>query len=130
MTNNMRFDGSDYQPPRDDKRLSKQYLRVFNYMKDGFWYTLAEIAKATGDPEASVSAQLRHARKPRFGGHTVEKKYMHNGLYIYRLIVRQPGEPISQPERKPHCSSCQCFQPTEAQLLAAAAVADGQQRLL
>ena len=37
--------------------------------------TLDAIAAAAGDPHASVSAQLRHLRKPRVGGYTVEKRY-------------------------------------------------------
>jgi hypothetical protein len=39
----------------------------------------------TGAPPASVSAQLRHLRKPRFGGFTVEKRYLRDGLYTYRV---------------------------------------------
>ncbi len=46
-----------------------------------------EIATCTLTPPASVSAQLRHMRKPRFGGHTVEREYVGDGLYNYRLIV-------------------------------------------
>ena len=42
----------------------------------------------TGDPESSISAQLRHMKKERFGGHAIEKGYLGNGLYTYRLIVR------------------------------------------
>ena len=96
MTNDpMRFDGDDYQPPRDTPRLTKQYVRVFEYMKDAQWRTLRDIADTTGDPEASVSAQLRHMRKARFGSHTIEKDYSANGLYYYRLIVRIP-EPVQQ----------------------------------
>ena len=33
--------------------------------KGGDWRTLRSIADCTGDPEASVSAQLRHLRKDR-----------------------------------------------------------------
>ena len=84
----MKFNGSDYVPSRDDPRLTKQYQRVFECMKEGEWRTLREIADITRDPEASVSAQLRHMRKPRFGSHTVEKEYSGDGLYHYRLIVR------------------------------------------
>ena len=91
----MRFDGDDYQPPRDNPRLTKQYMRVFEYMKDAQWRTLRDIADTTGDPEASVSAQLRHMRKERFGGHRVEKEYSANGLYYYQLIVKQPDEQLS-----------------------------------
>jgi len=82
-----RFDGSDYKPARDDRRLTGQLLRIWECMKSGAWYTLSGIAEATGDPEASISAQLRHLRKPRFGSHQIEKNYLGEGLYEYRLIV-------------------------------------------
>lgn len=81
------FNGDDYKPERDWERLDKQIGRVFNCMKDGRWRTLNEIHEATRDPHASISAQLRHLRKDRFGGHQVEKEYIENGLYKYRLIV-------------------------------------------
>lgn len=83
----VRFNGTDYKPERDNARLSGQILRVFNCMKDGKWRTLNLISDITGDPEASISAQLRHLRKERFGGHTVEREYIEKGLYKYRLIV-------------------------------------------
>jgi hypothetical protein len=81
-----RFDGSDYVRARDDVRLKGQLLRVWDCMSDGKWRTLGEIARLTGDPESSVSAQLRHLRKERFGAHTVEKEYKDFGLFEYRLI--------------------------------------------
>ena len=84
-----RFNGSDYQPMRDDMRLTGQLLRVFDVVKDGQWRGLDEIAKKAEAPEASVSAQLRHLRKDRFGAHTVEKKYEGNGLYKYRVEVNR-----------------------------------------
>jgi hypothetical protein len=83
---NVRFNGSDYDPQRDDDRLSGQLLRIWDFMKDSKWRTLNEISQATGDPQASISAQLRHLRKPRFGAHTVEKEYLGNGLYQYKVI--------------------------------------------
>jgi DNA-binding IclR family transcriptional regulator len=85
-----RFNGADYDHSRDAVRLTHQILRVFNAMAGGQWRTLDEIAQMTGDPPASVSAQLRHLRKERFGAHTVEKRHRGNpgvGLYEYRLIV-------------------------------------------
>lgn len=84
-----RFNGSDYDHDRDAPRLTAQMLRVYVLMADGNWRSLREIAAATGDPESSISAQLRHLRKPRFGRHTVEKEYRGDGLFVYRLIVRQ-----------------------------------------
>jgi len=82
----LRFNGADYVPDRDDPRLSKQIYRVWNAMYDEKWKTLWEISLLTGDPEASISAQLRHLRKKRFGSHTVERRHIGNGLYEYRLI--------------------------------------------
>ena len=80
------FNGDDYQSERDKERLRGQILRVYTAIKDGRWRTLRQLAEITGDPEASVSAQLRHLRKPRFGGHEIVKRNIKNGLYEYRLI--------------------------------------------
>jgi len=82
-----RFDGDDYVDERDRPRLSGQIQRIYNLMADGLWRTLEAISRATGDPPASVSAQLRHLRKKRFGGHTVERQHMGNGLYRYRVTT-------------------------------------------
>lgn len=81
-----RFDGTDYVAERDNARLTGQILRVWECMASGQWRTLREIADITGDPEASVSAQLRHLRKERFGSHKVEREHVGKGLYKYRLI--------------------------------------------
>jgi hypothetical protein len=82
------FNGSDYVSALDCARLTKQHERVRGLMADGVWRTLAEIAAVTGDPPASISAQLRHLRKARFGGWTVEKRsrsQRERGLYEYRI---------------------------------------------
>ena len=81
----MKFSGADYDHHRDAKRLSAQLMRVWGVMRDGTWRSLAEISKITGDPPASISAQLRHLRKPRFGSHEVRKIHLRNGLYLYSL---------------------------------------------
>ena len=81
-----RFAGAEYDPVRDDARLTGQLLRIWRVVRDGAWRTLAQIASATGDPEASISAQLRHLRKERFGQHEVEKTHLGQGLYHYRVI--------------------------------------------
>lgn len=86
-TQTVSFNGSNYIPQRDDIRLRGQIKRVWDVMKTGEWLTLTEIAKATSDPEASISAQLRHLRKHRFGAHTIDKLYLGMGLYAYKLIV-------------------------------------------
>ena len=38
------------------------------------WLTLDELAKLTHYPPASISAQLRHLRKPSFGAYAVVKR--------------------------------------------------------
>jgi hypothetical protein len=84
------FAGSDYIPAFDDARLTGQIKRVFECMKDGVFRTLGEIERTTGDPQASISAQLRHLRKSRFGGHIVSKRprgERSQGLFEYQLIV-------------------------------------------
>ena len=87
------FDGPVYEPEFDKARLTGQILRVFDCMKDGGWRTLREIELRTCDPQASISAQLRHLRKPKFGSHSLDKRARgdrNRGLWEYRLIVKQP----------------------------------------
>lgn len=81
-----RFDGADYSHSRDAIRLTGQLSRIWNLMRDGRPRSLAAIAEATGDPEASISAQLRHLRKSRFGAHTVKRTSLGGGLYLYSVI--------------------------------------------
>jgi hypothetical protein len=52
------------------------------------WLTLREIADLTNYGEASISAQLRHLRKPHFGGYVVVKRRrgpVTNGAWEYRI---------------------------------------------
>jgi hypothetical protein len=86
---NIRFNGSDYLPSLDDERLTKQINKLWYCMKDGKWMTLSEIEDYIGAPQASISADLRHLRKKRFGSHTILKKRRgeeSNGLWEYKLI--------------------------------------------
>lgn len=88
MTYEPHFNGSDYQPELDFDRLSTQLDRILDLMIDGNWRTLDEISRATGDPSASISAQLRHLRKPRFGSYTVDKRRRGTriaGLFEYKV---------------------------------------------
>ncbi len=79
------FDGETYDESRDGLRLHRQLQTVFDAIKDGRWRTLHAIAEQTGEPEASVSARLRDLRKPKWGGHVVERRYIAQGLWEYRL---------------------------------------------
>lgn len=80
-------DGSTYNRGRDLSRLNNQARDVYEYMSHGDWRTLADIAHNTGHPEASVSARLRDLRKPHLGGFIVERRYIANGFYQYRLVL-------------------------------------------
>lgn len=67
-----------------------QLLRVLNALKGGEWLTLPELNKVTGDPVSSISAQIRHLRKPEHGSHTIKKRRRgaaERGLFEYRLVA-------------------------------------------
>jgi len=81
------FNGSDYIPALDHKRLSTQNAKIRSLMIDGKWRTLTEIETETGYPQASISAQLRHLRKQRFGAFDLNKRRRKlAGLFEYQLI--------------------------------------------
>jgi len=93
---NPRFNGAVYDPYWDDNRLSNQIGRIFDLMMDSHWKILAEISARTADPPASISAQLRHLRKRRFGSYVVEKRHRgarDKGLFEYRVLAPN-GLPI------------------------------------
>lgn len=86
------FNGSDYVSELDRDRLSSQTKRIFHLMKDKKFRTLKEIEEITGDPQSSISAQLRHLRKGRFGSHTINKQRRSpstSGIFEYQLIVNE-----------------------------------------
>src|SRR5262245_8748867 len=98
LFSNARFNGSDYDPEKDDARLRRQIYRIFALMRDGVWRTLTEIEIATGDPQASISAQLRHLRKKRFGSHTINKRPRGDrsaGLFEYQLVINGENEQLA-----------------------------------
>jgi len=93
--NHLRFDGGTLaEQPDAPVRLTLLWMRVHDYALRHRNVTLAELAKATGGSEASVSARLRDFRKARFGAHEVERAYIGNGLYQYNVA------------RSPSCESC------------------------
>lgn len=94
------FSGPAYVREQDQARLSSQLDDIQGLMRDGTWRTLGEISHITGHPAASVSAQLRHLRRPEFGSWTVEKRSRGDrarGLFEYRLL---PGGACAEPPRK------------------------------
>ena len=81
--------GTAYSERMDGKRLALQHERIRDYMLRHSWKTLAEIKDALGYPESSISAQLRHLRKPRFGSYVVEKRRRKpgGGTWEYRVMA-------------------------------------------
>lgn len=76
--------GPAYDEALDGARIEKQHERIRELMRDGKKRTLGEIAALTGYPESSISAQLRHLRKPKFGSWNVLKERIaESGLWTY-----------------------------------------------
>ena len=88
--------GPAYVQALDETRIHDQMGRIKEFMLPGYWHSLLEISAVTGAPEASVSAQLRHLRKPRFGGWIVEKRRRTAGTWEYRLLA-----PVEEGETLP-----------------------------
>lgn len=83
------FYGIGYIKERDQSRLKSKSKHVFEIMKGGQWWTLSDLEKITGSPQASISAFIRGFRRQENGGHIVEREYVQNGLHRYRLIVNE-----------------------------------------
>ena len=83
--------GPAYDELLDGDRIRKQHSAIRNYMllPSTGWKTLNEIAVALNYPEASISAQLRHLRKKRFGGYQVDKQRRGNG-WEYKVSEHEP----------------------------------------
>jgi hypothetical protein len=58
-------------------------------MRDGRWRTLDQISAYAGGSVASVSARLRDLRKPKYGSLNVERQYLTEGCWSYRVT---PGD--------------------------------------
>lgn len=89
--------GPAFSAALDGRRIGHQMDRILALAEDGAWRTLGEIEDATGYPQASISAQLRHLRKAEFGCFRVEKRRrgeVTTGLFEYRVLP--PAGPMGQ----------------------------------
>jgi hypothetical protein len=85
--------GPAYEAAVDRDRLKRQMDIIRDVMLSAnecgeTWLTLKEIEALTHYGQASISAQLRHCKKPQFGGYILEKRRRGNvksGLWEYRL---------------------------------------------
>jgi len=81
------FDGRTYEPEFDYSRLTGQLLRVYSRIKDGRWYSLADLAEYAGGSEAACSARLRDLRKSKYGSRIIDRRRVGTtGLFQYRLV--------------------------------------------
>lgn len=80
--------GPAYQPSLDEKRIRKQHEVIRDLMlATDQWLSLNEIENTLGFPQASISAQLRHLRKKRFGSFIVDKRRRDGkGTWEYRVL--------------------------------------------
>jgi hypothetical protein len=110
------FDGATFSPKLDGARLSSQLWHVRQIMSDGQWRILSTIAEAVNGTEAAVSARLRDLRKPKFGGHHVEKRRHPAlaGIWLYRLVLDKPSNKGRQrPRRLSHADMAECLEVLE-----------------
>lgn len=94
-------DGDTFDSSQDESRLNIQMRRTWAVLSDHQWHTSAELEERVGDSWASVGARLRDLRKPKFGGHSIEKRRIPgaNGLWEYRLLPTPPsGAPVLPPK--------------------------------
>lgn len=90
--------GPDYDEQIDGQRIKTQMEKIRDYVLGKYpdWVSLAEIETATEYPQASISAQLRHLRKSRFGGYVVEKQRRQSdkGTWEYRAYKPLAGKTL------------------------------------
>ncbi len=81
--------------PRPQREVLRDVMLSAN--ECGTWLTLAELSAMTRYPAASISAQLRHLKKPQFGNYELEKQLRagadlsdgHGAVWEYRLTRRR-----------------------------------------
>lgn len=85
------FDSGIDLTTADHQRLHTQLDRLLSVVRDGQWWTVEGLQDEiwgrfkVRDPQASLSAQLRNARKPKHGGYTVERRRVGN-CWQFRLV--------------------------------------------
>ena len=73
--------GSHYDKDRDEPRLTNQRDLIMEYIKRHRDFSVDEVALALSFPENSVSSQIRHLRKEKFGDHCIPIRHVGGGLY-------------------------------------------------
>jgi hypothetical protein len=90
MTKLYDFDGETYDKNKDQVRLSRQIDKVQHFLEGNDYVTLDEISAATGIKNmSSISARIGDLRKDRHGNRVVDRKYVSDGLYSYKLMPKE-----------------------------------------
>lgn len=85
-----RFDSGVDLKPSDHVRLGAQLQRLLSVVTDEQWWTVEKLQDeifgryGIRDPQASLSAQLRNARKEKHGGYDIQRRRNGN-FYEFRL---------------------------------------------
>lgn len=92
-----------YVHPDDVARLETQLERVRHVLLavKGRWVTLGALRSVVGGSDSGVSARVRDLRKAQFGGYTVERRRLPNGVWQYRI----PWPPASMVQHFPEASA-------------------------
>jgi hypothetical protein len=107
-----RSNGKRAESVRVSVRSQREVLRdvMMSAAECGSWLTLRELSTTTQFGEASISAQLRHLRKPRYGSFVVEKKVRKDAIvrdeergaiWEYRLRKERPVDARAQWLKRP-----------------------------
>lgn len=87
--------GATFQESLDGERVRTQMQVIRDFMLSHDFVTLSEIEHCLKYPSASISAQLRHLKKDKFGGYELEKKRLsinNAGTWLYKLTSREPNK--------------------------------------
>lgn len=94
--------------PLDRPRFSSRAARIRIFMLGSGWLTLAEIRRAlerlfpgTQFPQASIGAQLRRLRQPRFGGHVLRKRRRAGSPRHWEYLLLPPPPAIARRQPLP-----------------------------
>lgn len=76
-------------------RMNSKMMSVLEFMSDGQWRSLRQISEGSGYTSLTgLSACIRSLRKPQYGEHIIEKRFITESLYEYRLVRFVKGETI------------------------------------
>jgi hypothetical protein len=84
------FGGDQYHDEDEQKlRRNTDAIRELLVGHPGQWFSVAEIRRACKlSPDTEVTARLRDLRKPRWGAWAIDCERQRDGVYRYRLRVR------------------------------------------